>query len=560
MKLLFFILVPLYQRRKKIVFLALLLTLITGLAGIYLLGISGWLITSTAIISSIGIFNLFVPTALIRCLSFIRIISRYSERLISHTFILYLLKDLRCSVFQALTYLDPNQLIHYKNGDLVSRMISDIDTLDSVFLLLFSPLCVALILGIILTLVIAIWLPIASIILFIVLLLVCVFLPIVFLRSSKKHSLHIQENIANLRVSILDTIDGHTDLVLMQAISQIQEKFNFLSKEVEKIKTKQAKLVAKSQFCVTVIAGLSILAILWSSLDIFNFDKNIISSPILVGIILAVLGFFELIPSILEGSIRSGISIHAAARISEITNKPVSLPNVYFLKRIPEKGIITFSKVSFSYKSPLFNKMPSVLDSINLNINVGEHIAIIGPSGSGKSTLLHLLLRLEEPNTGSIIFGNYDIRYYSKEQLYRRISFLSQDAPVFQGTVRSNLLIGNPNASNKLLWNILEIVYLADFIKSLPKNLDTWIGETGANLSKGQSRRLCLARTLLSKATVLVLDEPTSGLDASTEFNFFSNLKRSVNGKTVILTTHSNLPTDSVKNIYNLEKGLLHHL
>ena len=166
-------------------------------------------------------------------------------------------------------------------------------------------------------------------------------------------------------------------------------------------------------------------------------------------------------------------------------------------------------------------------------------------------------MRFDDPDSGVISFGGVDIRHVPVAQLHQRIAFLTQDAPVFLGTIRSNLLIADAEANDDQLWQVLDSARLGDFVRSLEAGLDTWTGETGRTLSAGQARRLCLARALLSPAQVLVLDEPTQGLDRAVEQAFMADLMTATEGRTVIMVTHAQLVKDAVDRIIKLENGQL---
>jgi len=260
---------------------------------------------------------------------------------------------------------------------------------------------------------------------------------------------------------------------------------------------------------------------------------------------------------LMRGAARLGGAIAAARRIQAVARQAPDQRDPPEPRALPLEGAIEFRSVRFAYPAPAGQAGAPVLDGANLRIAPGERIAITGPSGAGKSTLLHLLLRLEDPQAGSVCFGGVDVREAAQAQLHRRVAWLAQDAPVFLGTLRTNLLIGDPGADDAALWGALDSAGLGDFVRGLPDGLDTWAGETGASLSAGQARRLCLARALLAPAPVLALDEPTAGLDEAAQAAFFNDLARATRGRTVLLVTHAALPPGAVHRTLVLRGGRL---
>ena len=204
---------------------------------------------------------------------------------------------------------------------------------------------------------------------------------------------------------------------------------------------------------------------------------------------------------------------------------------------LPDDTTVRFEGVTFAY-----GPGDTVLDALELEVAPGEHVAISGISGSGKSTLLALLLRLADPQKGRITIGGADTRDVLLSELHEKVVLLGQDSPVFLDTVRYNLAIARPGASDAELWTALRSARLEDAIRTLPEGLDTVIGETGATLSAGQARRLCLARTLLSDAPIIALDEPTAGLDRETELALFADFSTLFAGRTVLMVTHAPIP------------------
>ncbi|UOF93696.1 MAG: thiol reductant ABC exporter subunit CydC [Bordetella sp.] len=554
MKLLFFLLFPLYKKQKSGFFITLFLSVLTLVAGIGLLCISGWFLISAALTISGRTFNIFVPSSLVRGLSIIRIVSRYAERVTGHDFILRLLSSLRCMVFKSLIRLSPKQLANYRNGDLVTRMCNDISILDTVFLSIILPICSAILTSMMYIIALV---PLTSLnISFVIILVFLIYYSVILfllIQIPYISDCNIEKRIANLRISILEIIEGYTDLVLTKGLYKLRKDFNVKCKELATEKKKQGMVIARVQCILTLLSGIGIVCILWVGIE--DLYRDIVDAPSLVGLFLAILGLFEISGNISKGIACVGNAKQGGIRVQNILNTLPDISDPMFPLSVPEEGAIIFDNVNFSYtQDSLDPNNRKLLESINLDIEFGERIAITGPSGSGKTTLLNLLLKLEDPISGNINFGEYNIKNFSQEEFYKKFAFLHQNAPIFLGTLRNNLLIGNPEADDRLLWNALETVKLADFIRSLPKNLDSWFNEMGSNFSMGQIRRFCLARAILSKASILLLDEPTSSLDRTSEIGFFNDLPNIAGKRTVILITHStNIPKGTVDRIYQLE-------
>ncbi|CAO3987752.1 thiol reductant ABC exporter subunit CydC [Achromobacter mucicolens] len=552
------LLLPLYARRKGGLLLALFCALATVAAGVGLLGVSGWFLTGAFLAGAGSVFNLFAPSALVRGLSFLRIVSRYADRVVGHAATLRLLADLRALVFSALIRLTPRQLARYRSGDLVARMTNDVDALDTVFLFVLAPLATAVVAGAVLTAVLGQWVPAAALVFALALLTACVIVPLWLLRAARKPGAAAQESAAGLRAATLDAVDGHADMVALHAQAETLAHFERLCEASAQARRSQARVAVRGQWFLQVAAGVAVMALLWFGLAAHEAGR--IEAPVLAGLLLAVIGIFEVAGPIMRGASRMGSAMSAAARIREVTQCEPDMQDPAGPRPLPHSGALELDGVGFAYPARAAGDGVRVLKDINLRIEPGERVAILGPSGAGKSTLLHLILRLEDPQSGQVRFGGCDARECAQADWHRRIVLLSQDSPLFLGTLRTNLLIGNPDADDGALWQALDAARLGDFVRGLPDGLDTWAGETGSQLSAGQARRLCLARALLAPAAVIVLDEPTAGLDGAAEAAFFADLEHAVRGRTVVLATHAALPEGAVHRCHVLRNGRLHDM
>jgi ATP-binding cassette subfamily C protein CydC len=246
------------------------------------------------------------------------------------------------------------------------------------------------------------------------------------------------------------------------------------------------------------------------------------------------------------------MGLAAARRLDAIATLPPAVTDPARPVALPEGGGFVFDHVSFAY-----HPGRPVLDDVSLAIPAGGRVAVTGASGSGKSTLVALLLRLADPAAGCVRIAGTDLRTVRQADLHARVALLAQDAPVFMDTVRANLLVARPDATDAELWQALARARLADTIRALPGGLDAFLGEGGRTLSAGEGRRLCLARALLSDAAILALDEPTGGLDAETEQAFLADLAEAAAGRTLLLVTHARLPDGAVDSVWRLDAGRL---
>lgn len=197
------------------------------------------------------------------------------------------------------------------------------------------------------------------------------------------------------------------------------------------------------------------------------------------------------------------------------------------------------------------------MTAVTLQLPRGSRTLLLGASGAGKSSLLNLLLRFWPASEGRILFGGQDIVAFDSEAWRDRIAVVSQQTQMINGSIRDNLLLARPQASQDELLAACEQAHIRDFVDGLPDGLDTWLGETGTKVSGGQARRIAIARALLKQAPILLLDEPTEGLDRSTEKQVMASLRTLMQGRTVLLITHRPLDIGPLDQTVTLEQGRL---
>ncbi|WP_323014104.1 thiol reductant ABC exporter subunit CydC [Devosia sp.] len=539
----------LFMRQAHGFGLALILSLVTLAAGIALLGTSGWFITAAALTTAGLAFNLFVPSSLVRGFSFIRILARYGERLSGHDATLRLLADLRGWLFSRLFPRLPLRDRSLRHGDLVSRLTADIDALDTAFLVAIGPILAALLTGAALAALLGWLLPAAALPYGLAFAAATLAVPAALVFLGRRAGSDAVRQAAEARAGVLDGIDGHADLVLLGVLGTAQTGFATTTRRLARTRAHLAGLTSLAGLAVQGLAALALAAALWAGL--LALEAKTIEGPVLAGLILAIIGSFEATGVIVRSVGKLTTAMAAAERLTALSELPPTLVDPPRPQPWPDDTTISFSAVSFRYDGP------PVLDGLDLTVAPGEHLAITGSSGAGKSSLLALLLRLHEPQHGRITIGGVPIAQMKEADLHAGVALLGQDSPLFNDTIRANLLIARPAADDAALWQALAAAGIVDFVKTLPRGLDALLGEGGRTVSAGQARRLCLARVLLSAAPILLLDEPTAGLDRPAEIAFFETLHQAAAGRTVLIVTHAGIPPGTVDRRLALENGRL---
>jgi ATP-binding cassette subfamily C protein CydC len=267
---------------------------------------------------------------------------------------------------------------------------------------------------------------------------------------------------------------------------------------------------------------------------------------------LFVLASFDAIGPLPGAMQQVGETFAAARRVFELVDATPEVEEPRGSSPVPQDAGISMRGVRMRYGTD----EAWALDGLDLDLPPGRRIAIVGPSGAGKSSIVRLLLRFREYQQGAVRFGGHDLRSYRGEDLRSRIAVVSQDTYLFDTTIRENLRIANPRASDEDVIRAARAAQIHDFIVSLPEGYDSYAGEAGVRLSGGQARRIAIARALLKDAPVLLLDEPTEGLDPQTERALVESIETLMAGRSVLVITHKLAYLgDRVDEVLVLERG-----
>ena len=524
----------LFKFAKLPLFLGLLL-MITGLASsIGLLTTSGWFLAATAIAGLGTLFNFFYPSASVRGLAIGRTLFRYFEKLVTHDATFRILAKLRVQVFEKIIPLSPGVLNRYRNSDLLNRLVSDVDTLDSLYLRLIAPFITAIF--VILAMCIGLSFVNAPLALGLgVSLLLLVFvIPTVFYQLGKKFGDKLVHSRALYRTQFLEFIQAQAELLLFNAEDKLKDNMAKTEANWQADQQKEANLSGFSTALSLFLNGLIIAAMLWFSSQA-EFGNDEYRMAFIALFTFAALASFEILMPLGSAFLHIGQVIASAERVTDIIEQQ---PLVTFNGKAEfdqnATTLIEAKDLSFTYPE----RQNRALENLNLTIQKGKKVAILGKTGSGKSTLLQLLVRNYDANQGELFLAGKPIADYSEDTLRSQFCFLTQRVHVFSDTLRQNLQFASAvNISDEKMIEVLNQVGLGKLLEQ-EQGLDIWLGDGGRPLSGGEQRRLGLARILLNDAPILLLDEPTEGLDRETERQILRLILAHAENKTLIMVTH----------------------
>ncbi|MBU2911865.1 cysteine/glutathione ABC transporter ATP-binding protein/permease CydC [Vibrio splendidus] len=539
----------LYKKHWFGLSLGMLLAFATLSASIGLLTLSGWFISASAVAGltiARETFNYMLPGGGVRGLAMSRTAGRWGERVVSHNATFKLLTDLRIFFFKKLAPLIPGRISNLRDADLLNRLVADVDAMDHVYLRLVSPVTVG-VFGIFFLTLFLMWFDSSlGLILGSILLIMLLVWPILFYKLGKRNGGELTQNKADLRVTTLDWIEGYSELTLFGAEERYRNAILETQRKLMANQFVNANLTGMASAALMLFNGLTLVLMLWLAADGVGGNAP---DPFIALMAFATMASFELLMPIAGAFQHLGQTLSSARRLNEVI---LSEPEVQFAEEkldINKPLDITFSNVTFNYP----DSERSVLNAVDLTIPATHKVAIVGQTGSGKSTLIQLLTRYWDPKKGYISIAGIELTQWNESQLRESISVVSQRVDILNGTLRDNLLIARPEATDDHLANILRDVGLEKLLEN--NALDSWLGDGGRQLSGGEKRRIGIARAILHDAPILLLDEPTEGLDKQTEHSIMTLFEKHFEGKTVIFITHRLIGLESMDSIVLIEQG-----
>ncbi|ELY3456381.1 cysteine/glutathione ABC transporter ATP-binding protein/permease CydC [Cronobacter sakazakii] len=522
----------LYKRHKWLLSLGVVLAIVTLLASIGLLTLSGWFLSASAVVGMAGLysFNYMLPAAGVRGAAIIRTAGRYFERLVSHEGTFRVLEHLRVYTFSRLLPLSPSGLARFRQGELLNRLVADVGTLDHLYLRVISPLIGALAVIAVVTLGLSLLDVTLALTLGGIMLATLLLLPPLFYRAGRPVGEALTMLRASYRQQLTGWLQGQAELSIFGAAERYREQLDTTEQVWHEAQRRQAGLTALSQAMMTLISGMTVVLILWMAAG--GVGGNSTPGSLIALFVFCALAAFEALAPVGGAFQHLGQVIASARRVSDVIDQPADITFAESGKDAPREASLSLRNVSFSYPG---QPQPALRD-ITLDVAPGEHIAILGRTGCGKSTLLQLITRAWDPTSGGVMLDGVSITGYREAALRATMSVVPQRVHLFSATLRDNLLLAAPQADDPALGAVLARVGLEKLLDD--EGLNAWLGEGGRQLSGGELRRLGIARALLHDAPMLLLDEPTEGLDAETERQILALVKEVAAQKTLLMVTH----------------------
>ena len=537
------------QARPRLLLLGACLAVLTVLMGMGLLGLSGWFITATGLAglqaSTAIAFDVFQPSAGIRLLALGRTAARYGERLVTHDATLAVLADLREQLFRGWARPEAARQLLLRPARLLFRLTADIDALESMYLRVLVPVAAALGAALLAGLVLGFLQPWLGAGLALWLLLTGGGIAWVVARRAQPVAVQRARGMEALRAQAVDLVAGQTELTMAGRLHAQCHLLAAADQRLARADDALNRLEVRAGLAYGVVGTLTLVGVLAAVGALAG--QAALGAPAAALALLLALTATEPFAALRRGALEAGRTLLAARRLAPqmvatattSASASLSVPLPPGRPALAAGLALDLQDVTLAHTgSPV-----AVFKALSLRVMVGERVAVVGASGAGKSTLLAAVAGELAPRQGSV--------------QTQPCTWLTQRTELFQDSLRENLRLADPSASDERLWQVLQAAGLAGDVQALAAGLDTRLGEGGLGLSGGQSRRLALARLLLRDPPLWLLDEPTEALDALTADDVLQRLAHAAADRTLLISTHLRREAAMADRLVCLKDGLI---
>jgi thiol reductant ABC exporter CydC subunit len=530
----------------------LLLAVAAGAAatgcGVALLAVSGFLLARAS--QHPSIIAISVAVVAVRAFSVGRGVSRYLERLASHDVAFRVLAEVRVAIWRRLEALAPAGLAMFRSGDLLARMVSDVDATQDLFIRgLTPPLTAALVGAGAVTVCLLILAPAAAL-LAIGLLAAGIAVPLAGAAVARKAARGDAPARGTLAATVTDLLDGAADVHAFGAQDAALARADAADAELTRLARRTAAAGGLGTGLMSAVSGLTLWAVLLLGVAATG-DGALTRVPLAV-LTLTALASFEAVTVLPAAAVQLDQARVAAGRITAVTDTPDPVGEPAHPRALPPGP---FSVVLLDATVRYEDQKAPALDRVSLDLPPGRRVALIGANGAGKSTVAAVLMRFRDLSGGAALLDGHDLASYAADDVRSVIGGCPQDPHLFDTTIRDNLKLARPGAADEELDAAAARARLLTWIRSLPQGWDTRVGTHGAAVSGGERQRLALARAFLANPALLILDEPTAHLDQETRRALTADLLHATEGRAVLFITHEPDGLDQVDEIVVLDQG-----
>jgi thiol reductant ABC exporter CydC subunit len=528
--------------------LAVLLGALTIACGVGLMATAGYLIARAA--QQPAILSLTVAIVGVRFFGLTRPLARYAERLAAHDVALRVLARMRATVFARIEPLAPAQLEGYRRGDLLARMVADVDALQNLQVRTVGPVLAGALAAAVTVGAAAAFSPGAALVLAGGLTAGGVAVPAlagVLYRSTGRRQAAAR---GELTAQLVELLDAAPEIAACGGEAAALGHMRAADRRLVRLARRDALVGGVADGLGLAVAGATLAGVL--AVAVHESASGGLDTVLVAVLGLLALAAFEAVQPLPGAARELSATLGAGRRILELTGRPVHVTDPAAPVPPPEPPFaVTLEGVRARYA----DEAQPVLDGVDLCLPAGGRVALVGPSGAGKSTIVSLLLRFRDPEQGRVTLAGRNLRDYRQADIRHAIAVAGQESHLFSATIRDNVGMARPEASDAEIQDALREARIWDWVRSLPAGWDTRVGEEGRELSGGQRQRIVLARALLADAPILILDEPTAHLDPETAEVLLRDVLAAAGRRSVLLITHRAEGLDLVDQIVTLTAG-----
>jgi thiol reductant ABC exporter CydC subunit len=527
--------------------LAALLGVAAAMATVGLLAGSGYVVDRAAFRPGLGAIAGLL--AAVEVLAFLRGPLRYGERLVGHDAAFRALTGWRVWLYDRLEPLSPAGLRAWRSGDLLSRATDDVDTLQDLYLRGLLPVVVTVAAATLAVVVVGVILPVAGLVLAATLLVAVVATPLIAVatRPARGREAALRGELA---AEVVDLVQGAPDLLAFGREPELLDRVDAAEQELTRLARRRALTAGATSAMVTLCVGAAVVGVL--AVGIQAVHAHHMEAVMLAVLPLAAIGAFETVPLVAMAALRTGDVVAAGRRLLALEAVPVPVTDPSSPETLPGGCPQVMLKNAHLRYGP---DLPWALHGLSLTVEPGARTAVVGASGAGKSSLVNVLLRFWPLASGTATLGGVSLDRLTQTDVRRAVALVDQGAHLFAGTIRQNIALARPEATDGEVAEAVRLAQLEEWVGTLPGGLDTPVGEQGGRVSGGQRQRIALARALLAGSPVLVLDEPTAGLDEPTAARLLSDVLAASKSRSVLLVTHRQQDLAGFDNVVVMDRG-----